>query len=470
MNLDLSRPLDVHKWSEHKEVNAFVNLIYNDYLKWENPKLVKKHVKVILLDLYVAWKENPLMKLGVHMNNNAYKAKSRYNELHISKKTILVVNHLHNLKFIHLKSGYFAQGKKEGRVTRIWAADKLIKHFEKAKYGLENFQTHSDREVIILRDNSKKDIEYEDTSQTIKMRELVKAYNDLLKRTFIDIPELKESFISLENKQIYISQHEKFIRRIFSNSSWDENGRFYGGWWQRIPKKWRSKIYIYDMPTIEDDYSSLHPILLYAKKGIDYNSLKKGDPYNVAKLDMDDPEIKRKIVKTLFLTAINAKDERSCFQAVKSELQTEAPNFKFTFENLNSILQQIKNNHSDIADDFCNGKGIGLLNLDSQIAEYVIEKFVSSDIPILCIHDSFIVSVKQDNLLRKTMVEAVQNIINNANPKIKRVGFGYTEIHSNRHLDRDFYLDRMIEISAKSPNITEEYMYRKQLFKQNYQS
>ena len=90
------------------------------------------------------------------MNNNAYRAKSRYNELHISKKTILVVNHLYDLEFIHLKSGYFAQGKKEGRVTRIWAADKLIKHFEKAKYGLENFQTHSDREVVVLRDNCKK--------------------------------------------------------------------------------------------------------------------------------------------------------------------------------------------------------------------------------------------------------------------------------------------------------------------------
>ena len=48
------------------------------------------------------------------------------------------------------------------------------------------------------------------------------------------------------------------------------------------------------------------------------------------------------------------------------------------------------------------------------------------------------------------MVDAVENIINKASPKIKRVGFGYTEIHSNRHLDRDFYLDRMIEISTNS--------------------
>ena len=453
MIFDLSRPLDVHKWSEYIEVNKFVDSIYDNYFKLQNPKIIKKHLKVILLDLYVAWKENPLMKLGVHMNNNAYKAKSRYNELHISKKTILVVNHLHSLKFIHLKSGYFAQGKKEGRVTRIWATDKLVRHFQNAKYTISNIETPSDREVIVLRDNSKKDIEYEDTTQTIKMRELLKAYNDLLKRTFIDIPELKEPCIKVDSKVINISKHEKFVRRIFNNNSWKENGRFYGGWWQRIPKQWRSKIYINGLPTIEDDYSSLHPILLYAQKGIDYNKLKKDDPYDVAKLDIDDPETKRKLIKTLFLTAINSKDEKSCFQAVKSELQMEIPYFKFTFENLHSILVQLKENHLEIADDFCNSKGIGLLNLDSQIAEYIIEKFVVNDIPILCVHDSFIVSVKQDNFLRKTMVDAVENIISNANPKIKRVGFGYTEIHSNRHLDRDFYLDRMMEISGKFPNI-----------------
>ena len=95
MFIDLSRPLDVHRWSTYPEVNKFINLIYNNYFKCKNPTLLKKHIKVILLDLYIAWKENPLMELGVHMNNNAYKAKSRYNELHISKKTILVVNHLH---------------------------------------------------------------------------------------------------------------------------------------------------------------------------------------------------------------------------------------------------------------------------------------------------------------------------------------------------------------------------------------
>lgn len=67
------------------------------------------------------------------------------------------------------------------------------------------------------------------------------------------------------------------------------------------------------MSTIEDDYGSLHPILLYAKRGLDYHSLQKGDPYNVAKLYLANPDDQRKLTKKLFLTAINAKDKKELF-------------------------------------------------------------------------------------------------------------------------------------------------------------
>ena len=242
-------------------------------------QILKKHLKVVLLDLYIAWQQHPNMKIGVHMYRNNYKAKSRYNELHISHKTIDVVKELHDLNFINLVTGFYP-----GRITRIWAATKLIKLFEKAKFKSNDIRFHKDKEVLILRDSNSNDIEYTDTKKTDEMRSLLKEYNHLLSNTFIDIPELDIPNIQLDNKFITISSHEKFVRRIFSNNSWDDNGRFYGGWWQRIPKSWRSKIYINEMPTIEDDYGSLHPILLYAKKGIDYHSLQKGDPYNVAKV------------------------------------------------------------------------------------------------------------------------------------------------------------------------------------------
>ena len=131
-----------------------------------------------------------------------------------------------------------------------------------------------------------------------------------------------------------------------------------------------------------------------------------------------------------------------------------------------AVLQLIKEANPEIASDCCNGKGIGLLNLDGQIAEYIIKKFTYSNIPVLCIHDSFIVSIKHDGLLRTTMHEAVKHVIANAHPGIKRIGLGYSEIHSYRHLDRDLYLDRMKSLGNSATHKTTGYLYRKQIFEE----
>ena len=50
------------------------------------------------------------------------------------------------------------------------------------------------------------------------------------------------------------------------------------------------------------------------------------------------------------LIAINAKDEATTFRAVKSELQEEIPYFSFKFDDLKSILKNLKEKHHEIAD------------------------------------------------------------------------------------------------------------------------
>ena len=204
MHNELSRPFDVHKWSDHSEVNNFVSLIYTQHFNQQISNVLKKHLKVVLLDIYIAWLQHPKMQIGIHMNNNAYKAKSRYNELHISKKTPEIVRNLNKLGFINVKNGYFGQGLKEGRITRISATEKLINLFKKAKFREEHIKYHEDKEVIILRDENKNDIEYLDTKKTQEMRSLLKEYNYLLSKTFIDIPELDIPNIKLDNKFITI--------------------------------------------------------------------------------------------------------------------------------------------------------------------------------------------------------------------------------------------------------------------------
>ena len=82
-----ARPLDVHTWSDHPEVNVFVDEIYSHLSSIKgNQRINKKLLKVVLLDLYVAWCTDPELMIMFSRDNNSYRAKSRYNEIHISKK------------------------------------------------------------------------------------------------------------------------------------------------------------------------------------------------------------------------------------------------------------------------------------------------------------------------------------------------------------------------------------------------
>ncbi len=101
--LDNSTFFDVHRWSDYPETNKAVDALLEEFNA--DPKflgrdnLKKKHIKVVILNLYVAWLIDPECYVAFYRRESEYRAKTRYNSLHISKKTIVVVNAL-------LRKGY----------------------------------------------------------------------------------------------------------------------------------------------------------------------------------------------------------------------------------------------------------------------------------------------------------------------------------------------------------------------------
>jgi hypothetical protein len=96
-----SRPIDVHRWSDHPEVNALVLSLWEQHFQKEiegqkrGPKPKTRHrdqFKVLLLDLYVAWQQDPELSIGVHLNNSEWKTNSRYNALHLSKVIVVYIH------------------------------------------------------------------------------------------------------------------------------------------------------------------------------------------------------------------------------------------------------------------------------------------------------------------------------------------------------------------------------------------
>lgn len=59
------------------------------------------------------------------------------------------------------------------------------------------------------------------------------------------------------------------LHRVFNDPASETGGRFYGGWWQEIPKRFRSRIVINGKRTVEYDYSNLHPTMLDLLEGLE---------------------------------------------------------------------------------------------------------------------------------------------------------------------------------------------------------
>jgi len=513
-----SKTFDVHVWSDHPKLNQVVDGVFDSLTDEQKSSFSSKsnnagkasgktHLKVVLIDLYVAWKTDPLLCIGVARGNDAYRVKSRYNALHISPKVRDVINALRDAEFIDFKGGSNDRsGSGRGSHTsRMRAAARLRELFEPLDIELYELDLHHNQECIILNNHDvdefgepikcktgkkkSKPIEYKDTKEIKRMRRELTAYNDLLRETYIDIPTLSDPRIKRKKSTgevqfVAINQSKKFVRRVFSRGKWNLNGRYYGGWWQQIGTKddkektgkdYRRQIYINDNPTVEVDYSGLHIAILSAWKGIQDNSK---DRYDLGEQILPKFTLKeqRDIVKLLVLTAINAKDVKSTYQAFRKDQPTGSREKKLKDVELSKLLEAFLVKYPDLRDDLGSDIGIKLMFIDSQITEWIIGTFVDRHIPILSVHDSYIVETNRVDMLREAMSKATIHLVGrdldveqdeprySDNPRMLIDNRVYPARNSNQPLKlaniTPEYKDRLLQfIKYRSDNFQSTYWY-----------
>jgi len=457
-----SRPLDVHRWSDHPMAKKLRDAVWNQYFKDAFPEggkgnraksEPKKQFKVLLLDLYVAWLEDPELSIGVGMSNSAYKENARYNALFISAKMLDVVNRAYEVGLIDKLTGTESSRK----TTRVRASALLVDIFNKTKLTVFDMtQKPPQKEVIVLSRNDyingkkkRVEVDYSDSDfePIIKMRQQLEEYNALLWKTFIDIPTKIEPFIEqpywdkkageIKTKRVRLSQDNKFVRRVFYRADWNLGGRFHGGWWQSIKEDWRKQIYINDESTVEQDYSGLHINLLYGLQGLQPQQ----DPYLLDNLLGLDAKQQRKIIKGLVLMGINAKSPRKAFSAFRQQQETGSLEKSLKDKQLQLLLDAFKEKHPAIADSVCTDMGVELMNVDGKITASVINHFTKKNIPILTIHDSYIVQNKYSGELKSVMDKFVAEQLNGFHINIDQEGIGADQIQTFKNIDRTNALD-----------------------------
>lgn len=309
------------------------------------------------------------------------------------------------------KLGFWDKEKQKGEVTRISATAKLRAVLSNTLDTSDiefRIRRHTEEKLVLLKDEKKKLISYTKNKFTREAEKNLAEINLCLRRHWYDLnlaPDqtkaLQEIMVRKCERQTekskaaryagydeemeqapYVDFSARQLHRVFNNGSFEEGGRFYGGWWQNIPKEFRSYIVIDGKATTELDFSSLHAHMIYALEGL---------PLPAKIYDFDG--VDKKYAKIAFCALLNTKSGVKKPDDYASETMT-----------WKQLLKATEERHSQIEKWLRSGKGLFLQFKDSQILERVMLHFARMGYPCLPLHDSIIIHHNLQDELREVML------------------------------------------------------------------
>ena len=332
--------------------------------------------------------------------------------------------------------------------SRIRATQKLRDCFREAGMDWTCILTADDAQSIIVKDENKNPTSWPDPGHFNLDEALTKLriINSNLSNTFINLNISDADFASLEKSATGSPDDEpedkqrgaldfsqRFLRRIFGNNSFGVGGRFYGGWWQSIPSRFRKYIEIDGAMTVELDFSTLQPRILYASVGM----APPNDSYTLGGwIDKEYGFELRKVIKKLFSQLLNSDPTSENPKQWHRFAPYLDPNplppgwsewgqhernaarrkvfYERTGREFSELIQALLDFHEPIRADFFSGVWGATQNLDSQIVEKVLIRLLNDEhgpITALPIHDSFIVRRGAEPKLHDAMVDAFNEVV-----------------------------------------------------------
>jgi len=409
--LNNSRLFDPYRWSNAPQVkSACMELLTT--LGFRDKRYIP-HVVMVMLDLYCSWRTDPTQYVSYARDKKRYGKRSRYTRIKVGRVCLLnVVDKMLEHEFIeHVDAVCYRDPVTKkiyaGYSSRMRATRKLIRFLVKHRVKLSMIASHPNEAVIYIRDENKDDVKFDSMPSDVARSEKdLIAYNKFLQKTYIDIDDEFLTSRDLEKMKKWENQKyveysvdlsKKRVYRVFSNDDWKQGGRIFGAWWHSCPKQLRKYIVLDGEPTIELDFSSIHILLLYAHLG--ENFLDEGtDAYTIEGHDFRDA------MKIIIMSAINAKpDEKKDgdTKAVSAAWKTlimkcnkeRIAHGINSHDELYTLLEVMKERHKPISRFLSSGKGIELMKQDSDIAIALIKWHTKIGVPILTVHDSFIVPI-----------------------------------------------------------------------------
>lgn len=380
---------------------------------------LKDQFKIILLNLFYTYANNRYRYVQFYRDGSKYKDIPNLSIRNVTK----ITDFLKEKGYIELEPGYPKSEQYKAQISKMRATPKLISVLRDHEVEPEMVKRDtSDFELVIMKGKKIKGVR--SVLKTPKkpivkeIRENLRIINDVLSRTHITLYMTKGEFRELNRRIIRkedpyrqaIDFSRKNLYRVFVDGDLNKGGRFYGGWWQGIPKDARHLIRLNRKDIVEADYSAIHPSILYAKEGLE---IPEGDLYKIEgyPTKQEDP-VFRKFVKSMLLMMVNA-DSRSdvrgaLHKAVHRDRKLILPRCipSTNSGDLYPLMDSFGRRHEKIRHYFFTDIGKKLQYWDSQIAERVMLQFAKMNRAVLPIHDSFIIHHGLEEELEDAMNKA----------------------------------------------------------------
>jgi hypothetical protein len=276
-----------------------------------------------------------------------------------------------------------------GTQTTLSPGAKLSSRIERFGITLSDIEPSPDQEPVVLRaakisrQKTADLLEYTDTPETDRLRSEMQAINDWLAQADIecDLPKVHVT--------------NRYLRRIFNNGTFEEGGRLYGGFWQRLSSDDRlCSIRINGDGPVECDYGQMSLTLLYAEAG---ETPPVGDLYDLSAYGI--PSDCRKGIKKVIQAIINSP-----------KLPTRMPGgAREHFPrrvSVTKVIDAIQLKHDRVFDLMTGHSGLRLFRKESDILVEVLLSLRRESIVALPIHDGLVVADED----QEKVIQIMENV------------------------------------------------------------
>jgi hypothetical protein len=289
------------------------------------------------------------------------------------------------------------KGKRQGEVATTIAPTALFADLVMASgVRVEDFGRRLDRELVVLRASNRKGgwlekrlVDYQDTEETHALRAEVARFN----------AQLATAPIAYVGNSGGVDASDRQLRRHFTVRdeqalTFDQNGRFFGGFWQTLKKEDRKHIRIAGEPVVAVDYSAAFTHIAFAHLGVTPPTV--ADLYRIPGLEGLGRKQIKSAMNTLYFDDCEWTDPATgeVFEGFPAEFTPAR------------VRKAIIAHYPELDQVMGKGLGLKLMFRESEIMRRLLTELHERGVTALPLHDALMVA-RSDARQVSTLMEAM---------------------------------------------------------------